>query len=96
MKVELEVSGRDLVLLYLMTGNEDAGRIVTNAAKLYAREHPPEPRRKRRSDGLSAPQKEERCPACGGTEKVLAGEPRINECDHCYHAWEKKEEPDAE
>lgn len=42
MKVELEITGSQLVLLYLATGNEDAGRIVTAMARQYAKENPPE------------------------------------------------------
>ena len=49
MKVTLEITGVELVLLYLATGNEDAGRIVTIAAREYAKLHPPERRvRKKR------------------------------------------------
>jgi hypothetical protein len=36
MKVELDVTGSELVLLYLAKGNEDAGRIVLAAAREYA------------------------------------------------------------
>ena len=47
MKVELEVTGRDLILLYLATGNEDAGRIVLAAAREAAKLEPKRARRKR-------------------------------------------------
>ncbi len=42
MKVTLEINGPELVLLYLATGNEDAGRIVLAAAREYARLNAPE------------------------------------------------------
>lgn len=42
MKIELEISGKELVLLYLATGNEDAGRILRAAAIEEAKSHPPQ------------------------------------------------------
>jgi hypothetical protein len=41
------MTGRDLVLLYLATGNEDAGRIVREAARAAAKLEPKKVRRKR-------------------------------------------------
>jgi hypothetical protein len=40
MKVTLELKGTELVLLYLMTGNEEAGRIVCDAAREYSKNQP--------------------------------------------------------
>ena len=39
MKASLEVTGTELMLLYLMTGNKDAGHIVLTTAGEYARAH---------------------------------------------------------
>jgi hypothetical protein len=52
MKVALDLNDPELVLLYLATGNEDAGRIVCAAAREYARIHPPEkkPRGRKKSE----------------------------------------------
>ena len=47
----LRMTGRDLVLLYLATGNEDAGRIVREAARAAAKLEPRKVRRKRLKDG---------------------------------------------
>jgi hypothetical protein len=47
MKVELELSGTELVLIYLMTGNEQAGKIVCDAAREYAKTQPKKARRRR-------------------------------------------------
>jgi hypothetical protein len=59
MKVTLEISGAELVLLYLATGNEDAGRIVSDAAREYARMNPPIRKyRKHRAEPLAAPGRE--------------------------------------
>lgn len=58
MKVSLEITGPQLVLLYLATGNEDAGSIVLAAAREYAKLHPPE--RKRRKLRPSPPTTKER------------------------------------
>lgn len=62
MKVTLELTGSELVLVYLITGNEDAGRIVTTAAREYARLHPPQRKKRGRPSMRTKPdfmQKEE-------------------------------------
>lgn len=46
MKVTLNLTGFELVLLYPATGNEDAGRILRHCAREYARLNP-EPKKKR-------------------------------------------------
>jgi hypothetical protein len=47
MKVLLEISGKELVLLYIATGNEDAGKILHEAAEAE-REFNGDPPRKHR------------------------------------------------
>lgn len=58
MTVTLEITGPELVLLYLSTGNEDAGRIVRHAAREYARIHPPirKPRGRKKKDAIQEPE----------------------------------------
>jgi hypothetical protein len=58
MKVEIEMTGSELVLLYLATGNEDAGRIVLTAAKEYAHLHPPQRKKRGRPSGRPNMRKE--------------------------------------
>lgn len=41
MKLELDVTGKELVLLYIITGNEDAGRILLEAIREDNRLNPP-------------------------------------------------------
>jgi hypothetical protein len=54
MKVELEITMTELALLYISTGNEDAGRIVREAARKEAERNPQPSKRKRLSSPVLA------------------------------------------
>ena len=47
MQVTLEITGKELTLLYLATGNEDAGRLVRDAAREAAKVEPKKVRKTR-------------------------------------------------
>jgi hypothetical protein len=47
MKVEIEITGSELTLLYLVTGNENAGRIVVRAAQEVGKLEPKKLRKPR-------------------------------------------------
>ena len=53
MELTLQVSGSELMLLYLATGNADAGRIVMEASKRDAQAQPKKPRKPRKAASLA-------------------------------------------
>lgn len=53
MKITLEITGPELTMLYLSTGNADAGRIVTEASRRDAQAQPKKPRKPREAASLA-------------------------------------------